>query len=44
MKSGEKIRLEDGHDVSDDNDGVIVMVGGEPKHILWSKIDRIEID
>ncbi len=44
LKNGAKVRLDDSHDVSDDNDGVLVLGGGKPNHILWSGIKRIDLD
>jgi len=44
LKNGAKIRLEDSHDVSDENDGVLVLGGEKPKHILWTDIRIIDLD
>lgn len=45
LRSGEELRLEDGQDVSDRNDGVLVFVGDEdPTYIRWSDVETIHFD
>jgi hypothetical protein len=41
LKSGEELILGESRDVSEDNDGVIVFVNGDPKYILWEDIKEI---
>ena len=45
LLSGENIRLSEGQDVSDRNDGVLVFVGGpkgDPEYVPWEDVERIE--
>lgn len=46
LRSGEKLELEKGQDVGDDNGGALVYVGGAQKgeYVEWADIDRIEFD
>lgn len=48
LTTGETLRLEDGQDVSDDNDGLLVFAGGaeatKPVHIPWREIRKIELE
>jgi hypothetical protein len=42
LKNGEELVLEDETDVSEDNDGVVVLSGGSEKYIAWREVGRIE--
>ncbi len=45
LKNGEKITLEDGQDVTEDNAGILVFTNGnDPKYIEWGDIEKIEFD
>jgi len=45
LVSGEKLRLEDSQDVSENNDGLLVFAGkGKPDYIPWSEIESIVFD
>lgn len=49
LRNGEKLRLTDGQDVSEDNDGVLIFAseaeeGAEPVYLEWSEVDRIDFD
>ncbi|MDH3254368.1 MAG: RNA polymerase sigma factor [Acidobacteriota bacterium] len=44
LRSGEELELEDGTDVSDDNDGVLVVTGDAENYIAWRDIERIELE
>ncbi len=45
LRNGEKLILEDGQDVSDQNAGVLVFTGGgDPKYIEWDEVEKIEFD
>ena len=43
LRGGEKIELEDGQDVSDRNDGVLIFTGdrARPTYVDWDDVDRI---
>ncbi len=45
LASGEELVLEDGQDVSDSNDGVLVFAEGaaRPTYVPWRKVRRIEL-
>jgi hypothetical protein len=42
LRSGEEIRLEDGQDVSDSNDGILVFEDEDPLYVHWDDVDRID--
>jgi hypothetical protein len=42
LKNGRSFVLGDSQDVTDDNDGVIVMKGKEPIYIPWDKVENIK--
>jgi hypothetical protein len=42
LRNGEELVLEEATDVSDDNDGVVVITGGSEKYIAWRDVERIE--
>ncbi len=42
LVSGERVRLGDGQDVSDKNDGVLLMRDGEPAYLAWEDLEKIE--
>jgi hypothetical protein len=44
LRSGETIVLEDGQDVSDRNDGVLVLEGGSEHYVEWERVRRIKLD
>jgi len=46
LRTGEELRLEDGQDVTDSNDGVLVLQveGSGPRYIPWDEISRIELE
>jgi hypothetical protein len=45
LKNGEELRLEDGQDVSDSNDGVVVeLAGGGEEYVPWKKVKRIDFE
>ncbi len=48
LTNGETIRLEDGQDVSDDNDGLLVLqlekTTGKPVYVPWRELRRVEFD
>jgi hypothetical protein len=46
LRGGRQLALEDSHDVSDDNSGVVVIPteGDEPLHLPWLEIARIDLD
>jgi hypothetical protein len=43
LKNGETLLLGEGRDVSENNDGVIILIKGqkEPKHLRWRNIEQI---
>ena len=43
LKNGETLLLGEGRDVSESNDGIIIMIKGktEPKHVSWKNIEQI---
>ncbi len=41
LKNGEKLRLEDGQDVTDSNDGILVFSGKDHQYIPWEDIETI---
>ena len=43
--NGEELVLEDGQDVSESNDGVLVFADGaaRPTYLPWRKVNRIEL-
>lgn len=46
LKNGLDLRLEDSHDVSEDNSGVFVIEGPEskPRYIPWDEVARIDLE
>jgi hypothetical protein len=46
LRTGEELRLEDGQDVTDSNDGVVVIQveASGPHYIPWDEISRIELE
>ncbi len=45
LKNGEKLELEDTQDVSDSNDGVLVLTaGGDEIHVRWRDVEKVEFD
>lgn len=46
LRNGIELELEDSHDVDDDNSGVVVIPkgSGEPGHVPWREITKIEFD
>ena len=44
LKNGTELMLGESRDVSENNDGVLVFIGGEkdPKYILWEDIEKID--
>jgi hypothetical protein len=45
LRSGEEILLEDGQDVSDKNDGVLIFTNGDdPVYLDWRDVERIEFE
>ena len=44
LVSGEELELEDSSDVGDDNDGVLVLGGGEPVYMAWNQVRRIDFE
>ncbi len=45
LRSGEELYLEESQDVTESNDGVLIFTNdGEPKHIQWHKVERVEFD
>ena len=46
LRNGTELRLEDSHDVSDDNSGVLVIAGpeGEPRYLAWDEVARIDLE
>lgn len=43
LRNGEQLLLEEETDVSDDNDGVVVISGGQETYIAWRDVERIEL-
>ncbi len=46
LRSGVSVRLEDSHDVTEDNSGVLLVAGPEtePKYVPWDEIARIDLE
>ncbi|MCP3963769.1 MAG: hypothetical protein GY719_38525 [bacterium] len=44
LVSGEELELEDSSDVAEDNDGVLVLGGGEPVYVAWDRVRRIDFE
>jgi len=46
LRNGTEVTLEDSHDVDEDNSGVVVIPknSGEPAHVPWGEIAKIEFD
>lgn len=46
LRNGTELRLEDSHDVSDENSGVLVIAGpeGEPRYVPWDEVARIDLE
>jgi hypothetical protein len=46
LRNGRQLELDDSHDVSDDNSGVVVIPaeGDGPVHLPWREIARIDLD
>jgi len=44
LKNGEELVLGDSQDVSDDNEGVVVLTGDDPVYIPWEKIEKISFN
>ena len=46
LRNGEKLRLEDSQDVSDSNDGIVVVKGGGDEKVLikWDDLERLTFD
>ena len=43
-KSGEELVLEDSTDVSDDNDGVVIVNGKSETYVAWRDVERIDLE
>jgi hypothetical protein len=43
LDSGFEVRLEDSHDVSEDNDGVVVLGASGETYVPWAKVQRITL-
>jgi hypothetical protein len=44
LKNGEKLVLGDSQDVSDENEGLVVLTGDDPIYIPWKKIAKINFN
>jgi hypothetical protein len=44
LRNGEELRLEDSQDVSDSNDGVVVLSGQQKRYLEWEDIRRIDFN
>jgi hypothetical protein len=47
LTNGEKLLLEDGHDVTENNAGILILIGGDedkPKYVPWDEVEIIEFD
>lgn len=45
LKNGIELELEEGNDVTDDNDGVVIFVaGGDEVYLEWDEVEKIEFD
>lgn len=46
LRGGAELRLEDSHDVGEENSGVLVIAGpeSEPRYIPWDEVARIELE
>jgi hypothetical protein len=47
LTNGEKLMLEDGHDVTEDNAGILIFIGGDldkPKYVAWDDVEKIKFD
>ncbi len=44
LRNGEELMLEDETDVSDDNDGVVIVSGSTETYVNWEDVERIEFD
>ncbi len=44
LKNGEKLLLGDTHDVSDENNGVLIRAGGDPVYVPWEKVEEIKLE
>jgi len=46
LRDGREVRLEDSHDVSEDNSGVLVLEGPEskPRYVAWDDITTIRFE
>ncbi len=44
LVNGEELRLEDGQDISDDNDGIVILGAkkGDETYLRWSEVKRID--
>ncbi|MBU0518361.1 hypothetical protein KKA00_04990 [bacterium] len=42
LRNGEKLRLEDGQDVSDSNDGILIFMGkGNEEYVVWDDVETV---
>ncbi len=42
LKNGEKLRLEDSHDVSGDHDGIIIFMGKKDnEYVAWEEVEKV---
>ena len=45
LRNGIELELEDSQDVSDRNDGVVIVpLEGRETYVAWRKVERIEFD
>ena len=44
LDSGHVLELEGSHDVSEDNDGVVVIAAAGETHVPWAKVKRISLE
>jgi hypothetical protein len=44
LKNGQQLELEDSQDVSYDNDGVLIIAGGEETFVSWRDVKIVEFD
>ena len=44
LKNGQELELEDSQDVSDSNDGVLILAGSRETYVRWRDVQRIEFD
>jgi hypothetical protein len=44
LKNGVEVVLDDEKDVSEDNDGIVILTGARDTYVAWRDVDRIDFD